>query len=86
LKERHPDLFELAKAYETERGGEKFYWRQHESLAELEQPERIAQIKAQHTIRLEQERKQRPDQPLIALIGAALDAEDDDQGCDICHL
>ncbi|MGQ9928324.1 MAG: phosphoadenosine phosphosulfate reductase family protein [Chloroflexaceae bacterium] len=86
LKERHPDLFEQAKAYETERGGEKFYWRQRESLSELEQPERIAQIKAQHHLRLEAERKRRPDRPLIELIGAALDAEDDDHGCDICHL
>lgn len=86
LKERHPELFEEAKAYETERGGEQFFWRQRESLAELEQPERVAQIKAQHSIRLEAERKRRPDQPLIDLVGAALDAEDDDQGCDICHL
>lgn len=86
LKERHPDLFELAKAYETERGGEKFYWRQRESLSELERPERIAQIKAQYSFRLEVERKRRPDRPLIELIGAALDAEDDDHGCDICHL
>jgi 3'-phosphoadenosine 5'-phosphosulfate sulfotransferase (PAPS reductase)/FAD synthetase len=86
LKERHPELFEEAKAYENERGGERFYWRQRESLAELERPERVAQIKAQHSIRLEQERRQRPDRPLIDLVGAALDAEDDDQGCDICHL
>ena len=86
LKERHPELFEQAKAYEIERGGEHFYWRQRESLAELEQPARVVQIKAQHTIRLELERKQRPDRPLIDLVGAALDAEDDEQGCDICHL
>lgn len=86
LKERHPDLFEKAKAYESERGGERFYWRQRESLAELERPERIRQIKEQHAKRLERERKARPDLPLIELLGAALDAEDDDQGCDICHL
>jgi 3'-phosphoadenosine 5'-phosphosulfate sulfotransferase (PAPS reductase)/FAD synthetase len=86
LKERHPELFELAKAYENERGGEAFYWRQRESLAELEQPARVAQIKAQHHTRLEQERKRRPNLPLIELVGAALDADDDDQGCDICHL
>lgn len=86
LKERHPELFAEAKAYESERGGEQFYWRQRESLAELERPERIAQIKAQHSIRLEQERARRPDRPLIDLVGAALDAEDDDAGCDICHL
>ena len=86
LKEHHPEHFVEAKAYETERGGERFTWRPGESLAELEQPERIAQIKAQHVIRLEAERKRRPDRPLLDLVGDALDAEDDDQGCDICHL
>ncbi len=86
LKERHPDLFEQAKQYESERGGEHFYWRQRESLAELERPERIAQIKAEHRARLERERARRPDRPLIEALGAALDAEDDAQGCDICHL
>jgi 3'-phosphoadenosine 5'-phosphosulfate sulfotransferase (PAPS reductase)/FAD synthetase len=86
LKERHPELYELAKNYESVRGGERFSWRQRESLAELERPERIAQIKREHLIRLETERKQRPNRPLIDLLGAALDAEDDEQGCDICHL
>lgn len=86
LKERHPELFELAKGYEKERGGEQFFWRQRESLADLEQPDRVAQAKREHHIRLEVERKRRPDRPLIELLGAALDAEDDDQGCDICHL
>jgi 3'-phosphoadenosine 5'-phosphosulfate sulfotransferase (PAPS reductase)/FAD synthetase len=86
LKERHPELFEEAKAYETERGGEHFYWRQRESLAELERPERVKQVKREHLLRLEVERLHRPDRPLIDLVGAALDAEDDDSGCDICHL
>jgi len=86
LKEHHPDLFEQAKAYESERGGEYFYWRQRESLAELEKPERVAQIKREHAFRLEQERKRRPNRPLIELLGAVLDAEDDERGCDICHL
>ncbi len=86
LKERHPDLFEQAKAYESERGGEHFTWRPGESLAELEQPERVAQIRREHERRLARERASRPDRPLIELVGAALDAEDDDQGCDICHL
>lgn len=86
LKERHPELFEEAKQYESERGGEHFYWRQRESLAELERPERIAQIKAQHQARLERERARRPDRPLIELLASALDGEDDAVGCDICHL
>lgn len=86
LKEHHPKAFEEAKAYEKDRNGEKFYWRQRESLAELEKPERMQQIKRDHLIRLEQEKSRRPNQPLMTLVGAALDAEDDDMGCDICHL
>ena len=86
LMERHPEFFEEAKKYEKEQDGERFYWRQNESLSELEQPERIAQIKREHIIRLEIERKRRPDRPLIDIIGAALDAEEDDVGCNICHL
>ncbi|EFO79648.1 phosphoadenosine phosphosulfate reductase [Oscillochloris trichoides DG-6] len=86
LMERHPELFAQAKAYESERGGEQFTWRQGESLSTLEQPERVAQIKREHERRMARERANRPDRPLIEVIGAALDAEDDDQGCDICHL
>ena len=86
LKERHPEYFEEAKNYEKEQDGERFSWRQNESLRELEQPERMAQIKREHMIRFEIERKRRPDRPLIDIIGAALDAEEDDVGCHICHL
>jgi hypothetical protein len=86
LKERHPELFDQSKHYEEDFGGQGFYWRQRERLAELEQPERMAEIKRLHTIRLEQERQRRPDRPLIDLIGGALDAEDDEFGCNICHL
>ncbi|WP_129627262.1 phosphoadenosine phosphosulfate reductase family protein [Candidatus Oscillochloris fontis] len=86
LMERHPELFAQSKAYESERGGEQFTWRQGESLSTLEQPERVAQIKREHERRMARERANRPDRPLIEVIGAALDAEDDDQGCDICHL
>lgn len=86
LKERHPEYFEEAKKYESERGGESFYWRQRESLAELERPERVAQIKRDYQLRITEERKRRPNQPLIELYAAALDDEDEDRGCDICHL
>jgi 3'-phosphoadenosine 5'-phosphosulfate sulfotransferase (PAPS reductase)/FAD synthetase len=86
LMEHHPEAFVEAQTYETERGGERFTWRPGESLEELAQPERIAQIRREHATRLEQERKRRPNRPLIELVGAALDADDDEQGCDICHL
>jgi 3'-phosphoadenosine 5'-phosphosulfate sulfotransferase (PAPS reductase)/FAD synthetase len=86
LLERHPELYAEAMAYEQERGGEHFTWRQRESLAELALPERVAQIKAEHARRLADEQRRRPDQAVIELIGAAFDAEDDELGCDICHL
>ncbi|WP_110516872.1 phosphoadenosine phosphosulfate reductase family protein [Herpetosiphon llansteffanensis] len=86
LKERHPDLYDEAKKYESEGGSEQFYWRQRESLAELEHPDRLKQIKRDHIIRLEEERLRRPDRTLLDLVGKVLDDEDDDKGCDICHL
>ncbi|MEN9937490.1 MAG: hypothetical protein RLZZ387_4069 [Chloroflexota bacterium] len=86
LRDNHPEAFEEAKKYETERGGEHFTWRPGESLEELEQPERIEQIRRDHERRVARERASRPDRPLIELVGAALDAEDDEQGCNICHL
>src|SRR5882762_4278479 len=48
LKERYPDLFEKAKQYEyaNKVNGDPFYWSGNESLAELEKPERMAEIKA----------------------------------------
>lgn len=54
LKENHPDAFEAAKAYEKNAvdHGSPFAWTEKESLAELEQPERVAQIEAQHEERM----------------------------------
>jgi len=46
LKERHPEAFEEAKALEKNAlaHGSPFTWSSGESLTELEQPERVAQI------------------------------------------
>ncbi len=54
LKEKHPDAFEEAKAYEKNavEHGSPFTWSQGESLKELEQPKRIEQIKQEHKKRL----------------------------------
>jgi len=54
LKEQHPDAFEEAKAYEKDavNNGSPFTWSQGESLEELEQPERVEQIKNEHQKRL----------------------------------
>ena len=46
LLENHPDLFEKSKTYEkTGPNDKKFTWAEKESLNDLEQPERIKQIK-----------------------------------------
>ena len=61
LKERHPEYFEEAKRYEKNavEHGSPFTWSKGESLLELEQPERVAQIRAEHAKRLERiQRKQ----------------------------
>jgi hypothetical protein len=88
LLEHHPKLFEEAKQYEkfNEATGERYTWSQGESLEELSQPERIAQIKANHEKAMKSERKMRPNRPLVEVLADVLDDEDDEQACTICHL
>lgn len=59
LKERHPDKFEEAKAYEKHlqdeksTNGETYYWMGKDTpLSTLDNPERIAQIEADHAKKL----------------------------------
>jgi hypothetical protein len=54
LREQHPEAFEEAKAYEKTAvdHGSPFTWCEGESLNELEQPERIAQIQQDHAERV----------------------------------
>ncbi|TAK44079.1 MAG: hypothetical protein EPO27_13370 [Betaproteobacteria bacterium] len=50
LREEHPEAYEEAKAYEKDavEHGSPFTWSQGESLADLECPDRIAQVKREH--------------------------------------
>ena len=66
LKEQHPGAFEEAKAYEKKavEQGSPFTWSQGESLEALEQPERIAQIRADHEQRLARMRSETQPNPL----------------------
>ena len=66
LKEQHPGAFEEAKAYEKDavRHGSPFTWSQGESLEELEQPERIQQIRLEHHERLTRARSRIQRNPL----------------------
>ncbi len=88
LKERHPDLYEQAKTYEKfdEATGKQYTWSQSESLIQLEQPERLAQIKAAHAKALASEQSRRKSARLSEIFEDALDEEDDAEPCMICHL
>ena len=90
LKETHPDLFECAKEYEekSELYGDKFFWCQSESLAELEKPERMEAIKSNWLASQERSRARRKSIPLVELLGGS-EPEDDlhiRDGCLICSL
>jgi 3'-phosphoadenosine 5'-phosphosulfate sulfotransferase (PAPS reductase)/FAD synthetase len=87
LLENHPDLFEQAKKFEGEsdKTGRKFTWSQGESLEELSQPERVAEIKAGHEKALQREKRSRPNRPLVEIFSEVLDEEDDLEPCTICH-
>jgi len=88
LKERHPDLYEQAKTYEKfdAATGKQYTWSQSESLIQLEQPERLAQIKAAHAKALAAEQARHKSSRLSEIFEDALDEEDDSDPCMICNL
>jgi 3'-phosphoadenosine 5'-phosphosulfate sulfotransferase (PAPS reductase)/FAD synthetase len=92
LKQEHPGAFEEAKRYEKTAldHGSPFTWSERESLEELEQPERMAEIERDYQKRRQRERQRRPKNPLRE----GLDVEDIDDAygvaevaasCIICH-
>jgi hypothetical protein len=87
LREQHPDLFELAKAYEKidQENGEYFTWNERESLAELEQPDRAAAIREQYQKAIETEKKRQPNRPLTEILAEIYDDESDEKPCFFCH-
>lgn len=92
LKEKYPDLYDKAKAYEKPYGktGNFFTWSRGESLAELEQPERMEQIRKEHVIRIERQTARTTNMTLAKIFSEADSAleleDDDDQGCLVCQL
>ena len=93
LKERHPDAYEAAKGYEKTalEHGSPFTWTQRETLTELEQPLRVAEIKADFEIRKQRELARRRPNPLRVIPIEPLDIDDlylEDEGggaCLVCH-
>ncbi|WP_225847312.1 phosphoadenosine phosphosulfate reductase family protein [Streptomyces sp. HPF1205] len=92
LRDRHPDLFEKAIAYEekvnyrhTAMQDRQYTWSQGESLHEL--IARREEIEAKHQAALERAAKRvRPNRPLLEVLADAHDADDDQAGCAVCHL
>ena len=89
LKERHPEAFEEAKGYEKSaiEHGSPFTWSQGESLTDLEQPERVEQIRAEHERRKERQRAKTQSNPLRP-DGEPLDIDDlygQAKMCLACH-
>lgn len=92
LKDRHPELYEKAVAYEekvryrhTAMQGRNYTWSQGESLPEL--IERRDEIEAKHQAALERAAKRvKPNRPLLEVLSDALDSDDDEAGCSVCHL
>lgn len=87
LLERHPDLFEKAKAYEKfdEETGEWYTWSGKESLEDLSLPERVREIKERHEKAMAAKRKRRVNLPLVEVLDEVLEDEDDNQPCFFCH-
>ncbi len=93
LKERHPEKFEEAKAYEKSalEHDSPFTWSQGESLEQLEQPERVAQIKSDFLKRLDRETQSKKVNPLRTGTEGYHDIDDlflEDEGggaCLVCH-
>ena len=84
LKERHPDLFELAKGYEKVEEG--FTWSERESLEELAKPERMKEILENEEERKERLARRRKPQTLAQTFGYEEPTDDEENSCLICHL
>ena len=93
LKHHHPREFEAAKAYEKTAldHGAPFTWTQRESLAQLEVPERMAQIEADFNTRKARELASRRPNPLRVIDNEPIDIDElymEDEGggaCLVCH-
>ena len=87
LKQHYPELFQKAKEYERPNrvNGQVFYWTD-EPLADLERPERMAEIEARWERTQEAKRGRRSARPLAAVLGGMDYEQPPREGCMICQL
>lgn len=92
LADNHPDLFQKALEYEdkvnfqaTAMEGRTYTWSAGESLREL--IGRRDEIETKHQQSLERAaQRSRPNLPLVDVLSDALDDDDDQMGCTVCHV
>lgn len=88
LKRKHPELYEKAKGYEVRSAAvsKSFTWSSKESLEELEQPERMAEIERNWEEAAARRAARRENLPLASVL-ADVEFEDiEPEGCLICSL
>lgn len=88
LKQHYPDLYEEAKKYERPNSvnGNVFYWCEDESLADLEKPERMAQVENNWRKTQERLRERRGNRSLAETLGGLEVNDEPRTGCLICQL
>ncbi len=83
LRERHPDLYEKAKAYEREDEG--YTWVRQESLTQIEDPKRTKQILDREAKERERRAARRRPRTLGQAFGFEAPDEAEDDMCLVCH-
>jgi len=88
LLKNHPGLFEEAKEYEklSTEPGKRFTWSERETLEELSQPKRVAEIEREHQKAVERARARQPNRTLAQVFGAEELEEPFERPCIICDL
>lgn len=88
LRRKYPHLYEEAKAYEkpNRTNGNVFYWCENESLADLERPERMAEIEERWEKQQERNRARPKNVPLVATLGGKNYEASEERACLICQL
>ena len=88
LKERYPELYEEAKAYEIPNkvNGNVFFWSDDESLSDIEKPERMKEIQANWEKAQARKRASAKNKGLMSVLAGFETDEEPRQGCTICSL
>ena len=88
LKQRYPEYFEQAKAYEKPNriNGNIFYWCGDEPLADLERPERMAEIEKNWQKSQERLARRKPNRSLAETLGGLEVPHKPREGCLLCQL